>query len=113
VDHAVAAAKAAQPAWAAKTFTQRADILACVLERVGKNVEDRAVLFVRENGKTISEARAELTDVAVRGRFTLELAAEFDATRELPAPKGRTLVRAMPFWSGGVDRAVERSGIIG
>ena len=54
-------------------------------------------MFVCENGKTISEDRAELTDVAVRGRFTLELASEFDATRELPAPKGRTLVRALPF----------------
>ncbi len=97
VDRAVAAAKSAQPAWAARTFTERASVLARALDRAGDDVPTRAGLFVRENGKTLAEARGELGDMPTRARLTLELAAELEASREMPAPFGRTFIRPIPY----------------
>ena len=51
VDQAVAAAKAAQPAWAALSFTRRAEILAAGIARLENDIDRRAAVFVRENGK--------------------------------------------------------------
>src|SRR5262249_33067407 len=51
VERAIAAAKAAQPAWAAKSYSERAQILSRVLERLGEDIDGRTALFVRENGK--------------------------------------------------------------
>src|SRR5260370_38656821 len=50
VDQAVAAAKAAQPAWAARTFVDRAEILAAALARPETHIDRPAPAFVRENG---------------------------------------------------------------
>src|ERR1700746_2884203 len=50
VAEAVAAAKAAQPAWAARSFTERAAILATGLDRLEADIDARAAVFVRENG---------------------------------------------------------------
>lgn len=61
VDAAVAAAKAAQPAWAAASPQVRADVLsragALILERKA----EIAVLLTREEGKTLAEATGEVT----------------------------------------------------
>lgn len=97
VHRAVAAAKAAQPAWAAKSFSARADVLAAMLNRVDEGIQERAVLFVRENGKPLADALAELKTVALQGRLTLELAGELDADRQMPAPDGRTRVLNLPY----------------
>ena len=97
VDRAVAAAKAAQPAWAARTFAERGAALAWALAKAGEDVPSRAVLFVRENGKTLAEATGELADMPTRARLTLELAAELDVSREMPAPHGRTFIRPVPY----------------
>jgi len=97
VNRAVAAAKAAQPAWAGRTFAERAEVLTRALERIDDGIENRAILLVRENGKTLLDARGELAGVAAHARLTLELAAQLDATNELPAPKGRTVVRYVPY----------------
>ena len=113
VNGAVAAAKAAQIEWAQRTFTERAAVLSRVLDRISEGVDERANLYVRENGKTLSEARAELTDVAIRARFTLELAAELDVVRSLPASNGRTVITPVPYgvvvsiapWNGPVSLA--------
>ncbi|MBI4839533.1 MAG: aldehyde dehydrogenase family protein, partial [candidate division NC10 bacterium] len=66
-------------------------------DRLEADIEDRAVLFVRENGKTLAEARAELAGVPARQRLTLELAPELDEARVLQAPWGRTFVRTTPY----------------
>jgi len=47
VRHAISAAKTAQSGWAAKTYTQRAQIIAPLLELLARDIEERAVLFVR------------------------------------------------------------------
>jgi len=97
VNRAVAAAKAAQPAWAGRTFAERAEVLTRALGRIDDGIENRAILLVRENGKTLLDARGELASVTTHARMTLELAAQLDTTNELPAPKGRTVVRYVPY----------------
>lgn len=92
VDEAVASAKRAQPAWAALTFTQRAIILRHALSRLESDVERRAAVFVRENGKPLAQARGELLSVPKRQQMALDYAPQLDAGREFPAANGRTLV---------------------
>jgi len=96
-ERAIAAAKAAQPVWASKSFTERARIIAPLLERLSKDIDERTVLFVRENGKTTPEARGELAGVPARQRLTLDLAAELDDRHEVEAPNGRSFVGYLPF----------------
>src|SRR5215467_2100987 len=79
VNRAVAAAKAAQPAWASCSFTER------------------AAVFVRENGKPLAEARGELVNVPRRQRMALSFAPELEAGRTLEAPNGRTFVVNRPY----------------
>jgi acyl-CoA reductase-like NAD-dependent aldehyde dehydrogenase len=116
VNAAVAAAKAAQPAWARKSFVERADVLARALKRADEGIEARASLFVRENGKTLAEAKGELGGVAKRMELTLELAPELDKAREMEAPNGRTFVGHLPFgvvvsivpWNAPVTLAIQQ-----
>ena len=94
---AVAAAKAAQPAWALKSHVQRADAIASALDKTLDGLTERATLYVRENGRTLTEANTELSDVVPRARHTLGLAAEMDGAREMPSPNGHTTIRTLPF----------------
>jgi acyl-CoA reductase-like NAD-dependent aldehyde dehydrogenase len=96
-DRAIAAAKAAQPSWASRSYSERVQILAPTLERLAAEMDERTVLYVRENGKTAAEARAELAGVPARQRLTLELAAQLDAIQEFGAPNGKSFVRYLPF----------------
>ena len=97
VNHAVAAAKAAQPAWAARSFTERAAILANAVARLEQDIDQRAAVFVRENGKPLAEARGELVGVPRRQRMALSFAPELEAGRTLDAPNGRTFVINRPY----------------
>jgi acyl-CoA reductase-like NAD-dependent aldehyde dehydrogenase len=94
---AVAAAKAAQPAWAARTHTERAAILQKGLDRLERDIEARAAVFTRENGKPLAEARGELMSVPRRQRMALSFAPELEAGRHLDAPNGRTVVIDRPY----------------
>jgi aldehyde dehydrogenase len=94
---AIAAAKAAQPAWAARSHTQRAVILVKGLDRLERDIEERAAVFTRENGKPLAEARGELLGVPRRQRTALSFAAELEAGRHLDAPNGRTIVINRPY----------------
>jgi len=97
VEHAITAAKAVQPVWASKSYIERAGILAPLLERLADDIDERAILYVRENGKTTAEAKGELAGVPSRQRLTLDLAAELDRRHELDAPNGRSFVGYLPF----------------
>ena len=97
VNQAVAAAKSAQPSWAAQTFAARAATLAKALGRLENDIERRAAVFVRENGKPLAEARGELASVPKRQRMALAYAPELDAGRSLAAPHGRTFVFDRPY----------------
>jgi acyl-CoA reductase-like NAD-dependent aldehyde dehydrogenase len=97
VNAAVAAAKAAQLKWAACGFRDRAEAIGRGLDRLEEGIEERAVLFVRENGKTLAEARGELSGVPKRQRLTLEFVPELEQDRFLEAPAGRTVVTHRPY----------------
>jgi acyl-CoA reductase-like NAD-dependent aldehyde dehydrogenase len=97
VERAIAAAKSAQQQWAARMAVERAAVLGVALNMAEREVDERAVLYVRENGKTLAEARREIASVSTRGRITLSLAEELDRGRELEAQRGRTHVRYLPY----------------
>ncbi len=116
VEAAIAAARKAQPAWAKLTFAQRAEALGRALKKADEGMAERAALFVRENGKTLGEAKGELAGVSKRMEMTLELAGELDKPREMDAPNGRTFVGHIPFgvvvsivpWNAPVTLAVQQ-----
>ena len=93
----MAAAKSAQPSWAAQSFAARAATLAKALGRLENDIERRAAVFVRENGKPLAEARGEIASVPKRQRMALAYAPELDAGRSLAAPHGRTFVFDRPY----------------
>ena len=97
VDQAVAAAKLAQAAWAARSFTERAAMLAVALDRLERDIEPRSAVFTRENGKPLAEARGELAGVPTRQRTALAFAPELEAGRTLTAPNGRSFVVNRPY----------------
>ena len=76
VDQAVAAARAAQPAWERLSVARRAEMLHRAAENLHARKEEAARLVSREMGKTIPQAREDV-DAAVEG---LNLFAE-DALR--------------------------------
>jgi acyl-CoA reductase-like NAD-dependent aldehyde dehydrogenase len=97
VDQAVSAAKLAQPAWAALTFTRRAEILRKALSRLEEDIDRRAAVFVRENGKPLAQARGELLGVPKRQQMALDYAPRFDVDRTYEAATGRTFVVSRPY----------------
>ncbi len=113
---AIAAARKAQPAWAKLSFKERAAVLARALKKADENIAARAELFVRENGKTLTESKGELAGVSKRMELTLELADELDHPREMDAPNGRTFIGHIPFgvvvsivpWNAPVTLAVQQ-----
>ncbi|MFZ0097342.1 MAG: aldehyde dehydrogenase family protein, partial [Gemmobacter sp.] len=57
---AIAAAKAAQPGWAALTGKERAAILRSWHDLVVANADDLAAILTAEMGKPLAEARGEI-----------------------------------------------------
>ncbi|MGW1419962.1 aldehyde dehydrogenase family protein [Bradyrhizobium manausense] len=96
-DQAVAAAKKAHPAWATLTYAERAEFLKSALLRLESEIEKRAAVFVRENGKPLAEARGELLSVPRRQEIQLEYAAQLDTECQVPAANGRSLVLRRPY----------------
>jgi len=97
VNAAVAAARTAQPAWGALSFKQRAHALEAGLKKLEDDVDVRAEVFVRENGKPFSQARAELISVPKRQRVALAFADELDADQQVQCETGRTIVTSRPY----------------
>ena len=60
VDRAVAAARAAQPIWAARSAAERADALAAVADAVATDAEALVELERTTTGKTVAQARTEV-----------------------------------------------------
>jgi malonate-semialdehyde dehydrogenase (acetylating)/methylmalonate-semialdehyde dehydrogenase len=60
LEHAVAVAKAAQPAWAAVNPQRRARVLMKFLELVHKEYDELALLLSEEHGKTVPDAKGDI-----------------------------------------------------
>lgn len=61
VNEAIAAAKAAQPAWGASTPQQRFDVLDCIGAEILARKDELGRLLSREEGKTLPEGIGEVT----------------------------------------------------
>src|SRR3954469_7323572 len=94
---AVDAAAAALPGWAATPPRRRSEILRRAFELMVERGEDIALLMVRENGKTLTDARGELTYAAEFFRWFSEEAVRIDGDyRIAPAGGTRTVVTRQP-----------------
>src|ERR1700680_3508245 len=60
VEHAIAVAEAAQPAWAATNPQRRARVMFKFLELVQRELDDLAALLSSEHGKTLADARGDI-----------------------------------------------------
>lgn len=64
VERAVAAARAAQPAWAAMPLIERVKIMRQIHQLFAKRAEEVAQVLIIEIGKTVAEAREEVHEYA-------------------------------------------------
>lgn len=94
---AVAAAKAAYPAWAALSPHERAARISTAAEVVRAHIDEDARVLSLENGKVLAEA---VGDVAVLLSWTdraVDLADQVDARMVLPGPPNTTTVSYQPL----------------
>lgn len=94
---AIAAAKMAQSSWARLSFAARAEILGRGLERLAGYTDEMAVLYTRENGKPLFDAKREIAALPDRHLRDLETAPHFDAVERLPGGAGWSEVRPIPY----------------
>lgn len=71
---ALAAARKAQPAWAAKSPLERAAIMQRIAALIAQNAEELARIVVLEQGKPIMEARGEIGGAAAYFSYNAEFA---------------------------------------
>jgi succinate-semialdehyde dehydrogenase/glutarate-semialdehyde dehydrogenase len=94
---AVAAAAAALPAWSARAPRDRAEILRKTFELMLRDKEKLAELMVRENGKPLPEARAEVVYAAEFFRwFSEEAVRNIGSLSVAPSGQNRILVVHQP-----------------
>ncbi|QKE84281.1 NAD-dependent succinate-semialdehyde dehydrogenase [Arthrobacter sp. NEB 688] len=91
---ALAAAADAQPAWAATAPRDRAEILRRAFEMVTARADDLALLMTLEMGKTVAEAKGEVTYGAEFFRWFSEEAVRIHG-RYSVAPNGATRLLTM------------------
>ncbi len=95
---AVDAAHRAGPGWAATAPRDRSEILRRAFELMIERADDLAVLIALENGKALSDARAEVTYAAEFFRWNAEEAVRAAGTLlTAPSGKNRILVVHQPI----------------
>jgi succinate-semialdehyde dehydrogenase/glutarate-semialdehyde dehydrogenase len=95
---AVAAAHAAQPAWAARAPRERSEVLRRTFELMIARADRIAELIVRENGKPLAEARGEVAYAAEFFRWFAEEAVRNTGTlATAPGGSNRILVVHQPI----------------
>ncbi len=73
VDAAVAAARAAFPAWAGTPIKERVQVFFRYKALLEHHIDELAALITRENGKTLAESRAEVLKAAELTEFACSL----------------------------------------
>ena len=103
VERAVAAARAAQPAWAAMTVVKRGEILRRIAILMNERRDDIAALVARETGKSMKDARGE-TDAAIEmGFFVAGEGRRFYGTTTTSAvPNKAALIVRQPLGVAGL-----------
>jgi acyl-CoA reductase-like NAD-dependent aldehyde dehydrogenase len=94
---AIATAQAAFPEWAALSFQERADyLLELTTGNLQDNVEQRAQVLTRENGKILKESMLEMTRLGARFEYTATLADRAAEEEHYEAPPFRTIITRQP-----------------
>ncbi|MGK3954011.1 aldehyde dehydrogenase family protein [Microbacterium sp. I2] len=88
VADAVAAAKAAYPAWSALAPQQRAAQMAQAIAEIAADRDEDAAILSRENGKVRMEAWVDALVFELRWNLALMLADEVDDSKTLPVVPG-------------------------
>ncbi|MFC6674261.1 aldehyde dehydrogenase family protein [Marinobacterium aestuariivivens] len=99
VKSAVQAAHAAFPAWAAKSYQERAEILrqvADVLTEDQADVEYRSQLFCREHGKILCETLLEISRLGERFRQSADYAERLARDEYIEGPPFDTIITRQP-----------------
>lgn len=97
VEAAIAAAQAAQRPWEDLGIAERAALIGRALSAIETDIEARAVLYTRENGKPLAEARGELIGVPRRQLAALAYAEMLKEPRTSAAAGMSSLVLYRPF----------------
>jgi acyl-CoA reductase-like NAD-dependent aldehyde dehydrogenase len=100
VDDAVAAAKAAYPAWSALSAQDRAAQMASAIAGIADDRDEDAAILTAENGKIRFESWVDALVLEIRWQLALTLADEVDRPKILPPAPGiavRTTVQYQPL----------------
>jgi len=97
VENAIAAAKAAQPAWAARPWAERAALLNAVADKIDANAEELARLITLEQGKPLNGlgSRFEMGGCAGWTRYTASLELPPEVLQD--TPEGRVELHRKPI----------------
>jgi len=96
VAEAVDAARAAFPAWAARTYEERYGYVEAFKQRVEQQKEALAVLIAQETGKALWDARSEVAAVVAKLTYAHEAYAERTGSKSRTSPVGNAVVRHRP-----------------
>ncbi len=96
VDAAVAAARAAAPAWARTTRQQRLDILERFVALLKQNHEALALCIAEETGKPLWETRTEVNAMAGKLAISVQAQDERAGEKRSELPAGRAILRHRP-----------------
>ncbi len=103
VSDAVAAAKAAYPAWAALSPQQRSQKMLAALAGIAENRDDDAAILSQENGKVRMEAWVDSLVLELRWKLALSLADEVNASKVLaPIPGAIPVTTTVAYQALGV-----------
>ncbi len=93
---AVSAAERAWPGWAALPVAERIDLCLGALESLGDDLDERAEVLSRENGKIRFEATIDLQVFVGRFHEAARYARELDTVERLAGPPYNTTIRHVP-----------------
>ncbi len=96
IRQAVAAARAAFPAWAALDYEDRLKIVHKFKDTVEAKKEELATLIAQETGKALWDARSEVAAVIAKLTYASEAYAERTGTKTRTSPVGNAVVRHYP-----------------
>lgn len=97
-ERAIAAAKAAWPAWRARTAKERSVILKRYFELMIENADDLALMLTTEQGKSLTEAKGEILYAASFIEwFAEEGKRVYGDTIPAPQPNSRIVVLKQPI----------------
>lgn len=96
VADAVAAARAAFPAWAARSWEERHGIVSHFKELVESEKEALAILIAQETGKALWDARSEVAAVVAKITYATEAYHERTGVKSRTSPVGTAVVRHRP-----------------